>query len=50
MKIGRLLKSYSLRFRKDLATFKRQMEGVERPIPLGKLYPILNDAKDESGI
>jgi hypothetical protein len=50
MKIGRLLKSYSLRFRKDLATFKRQMEGVERPIPLGKLYPILNDAKAESGI
>jgi hypothetical protein len=51
MKIGRMLKSLSPRFRKDLSMFKRQMvDGVLQPVPLGKMYPILDDAKAESGI
>ena len=51
MKIGRMLKGLTPRFRKDLSAFKRQMgEGVVYPVPLGKLYPILDDAKAESGI
>ncbi|MEI8205632.1 MAG: DUF268 domain-containing protein, partial [Kiritimatiellales bacterium] len=44
-------KSLSPRFRKDLSMFKRQMvDGVLQPVPLGKMYPILDDAKAESGI
>ena len=51
MRIGRKLKSLSFRFRKDLSLFKSQMgEGIENPLPLGKMYPILDDAKKESGI
>ena len=51
MKLGRILKSISFRFRKNLSLFKRQMmEDVAHPVPLGKLYPILDDAKKESGI
>jgi len=51
MRIGRKLKSLSFRFRKDLSVFRRQMrEGAENTLPLGKMYPILDDAKKESGI
>lgn len=50
MKIGRMLKGLSVRFRKDMSTFRGQMCGMEYSIPIGKLYPILDDAKAESGI
>jgi hypothetical protein len=34
-----------------MSMFKRQMaDGVLQPVPLGKMYPILDDAKAESGI
>ncbi|MFA5322581.1 MAG: DUF268 domain-containing protein [Smithella sp.] len=51
MKIGRTLRSLTPRFRKDLFAFRRQMmDGVASPVPFGKMYPILDDAKAESGI
>jgi len=52
MKIKKMLGGFlSARFRKDLSMFKRQMgEGASHPVPLGKMYPIMDDAKAESGI
>lgn len=51
MRIRKIFKGVlSPRFTKNLLTFKKQMRRDEHPIPIEKLYPILDDAKAESGI
>jgi hypothetical protein len=51
MIIKKIIKGFlSPSFMKGLSAFKKQMRGMKHPIPFGKLYPILNEAKAESGI